>query len=170
MSQALIEEDQLEGEDIEAADGFEGADEFEEDAFGEDDELDELDEGDEFEDVDALDELEEAGRARPTNSKTSWPRATSSTTGSTSSATSRSTRRAVSTCRQRHADLRPAAVAIAQRLNPSVLQAMDADDAEAFFRRIGRGLRRSAAASAVSDVSPRAACVRRRRCFGGRCR
>lgn len=37
----------------------------------------------------------------------------------------------------------PAAVAIAQRLmNPAVLQSMDADDAEAFFRRIGRGLRR----------------------------
>jgi hypothetical protein len=36
----------------------------------------------------------------------------------------------------------PAAVAIASRLNPVVIQSMDADDADAFFRRIGRGLRR----------------------------
>jgi hypothetical protein len=36
----------------------------------------------------------------------------------------------------------PAAVAIANRLNPFVIESMDADDADAFFRRIGRGLRR----------------------------
>jgi len=36
----------------------------------------------------------------------------------------------------------PAAVAIARRLNPVVVDSMDADDADAFFRRIGRGLRR----------------------------
>jgi hypothetical protein len=36
----------------------------------------------------------------------------------------------------------PAAVAIAQRLNSFVVESMDADDADAFFRRIGRGLRR----------------------------
>ncbi len=36
----------------------------------------------------------------------------------------------------------PAAVALASRLNPFVLDALDADDADAFFRRIRRGLSR----------------------------
>jgi hypothetical protein len=35
----------------------------------------------------------------------------------------------------------PAAVALARGLNPFVLESMDADDAEAFFRRIARGIR-----------------------------
>jgi hypothetical protein len=35
----------------------------------------------------------------------------------------------------------PAAVALARGLNPFVLESMDADDAEAFFRRIARGVR-----------------------------
>lgn len=35
----------------------------------------------------------------------------------------------------------PAAVALARNLNPFVLESMDADDAEAFFRRIARGIR-----------------------------
>lgn len=35
----------------------------------------------------------------------------------------------------------PAAVALARNLNPFVLESMNADDAEAFFRRIARGVR-----------------------------
>ncbi|XXF77668.1 hypothetical protein P2318_32140 [Myxococcaceae bacterium GXIMD 01537] len=35
----------------------------------------------------------------------------------------------------------PAAVVLARNLNPFVLESMDADDAEAFFRRVARGIR-----------------------------
>ncbi|MBN8233020.1 hypothetical protein JYK02_36455 [Corallococcus macrosporus] len=38
----------------------------------------------------------------------------------------------------------PAAVALARTLNPFVLESMDADDAEAFLRRIGQRVRRAA--------------------------
>jgi hypothetical protein len=56
------------------------------------------------------------------------------------------------------------AVAMARRLNPFVLESMDADEADAFFRRIGRSLRRVGAAAArgvrtVGRVAGRAARV-----------
>ncbi|ADO75882.1 hypothetical protein [Stigmatella aurantiaca] len=57
----------------------------------------------------------------------------------------------------------PAAVALARGLNPFVLESVDADDAEAFFRRIARGLRGAVrgVARGVQRVVARAAAAPR---------
>jgi hypothetical protein len=139
MQSSLAAEDLLEGEDA-----LEEVDEFEQDAFAEQDafsEVDELGERDALDDVEALDEFEEADALADEFEEELSAEdegdalddfgdfALDSATGLYTPAPPR----LISG---------PAAVAIAQRLNPVVLQSMDADDADAFFRRIGRGLRR----------------------------
>jgi hypothetical protein len=132
---ALNEEDALEGED-----SFEDVDGLEEDGFEELEELDAVDVGedgldeleaaeelgDEFEDALAEEEGEEGEEedafeefgdfALDESSGLFVPARPALITG-------------------------PAATAVASRLNPFVLESMNADDADAFFRRIGRAVR-----------------------------
>jgi hypothetical protein len=136
---ALFEEDTLaEGEALEAGDLEAGADAYGDDAF---DELDELAEAGDVEGLDALEELDAAEGladefeeslgdefAEEDSADAFGDYAVDDATGLY--------------LPRRQLITGPAAVAIARRLNPFVLEAMSADDADAFFRRIGRGLRR----------------------------
>lgn len=133
MQASLVEEDLLEGEE-----GFEEVDSLEEDAFSE---VDELGETDTLDDVDALDEFEEADtladefdeELHAENEGGALDEFGDFALDSATGLYMPSPPGLISG---------PAAVAIAQRLNPVVLESMDADDADAFFRRIRRGLRR----------------------------
>ena len=142
MQESLAEEDLLDvDEDVDAVDALE------EDAFSEIDELDAADESDaldaldtadefeevdEFEEADALaDEFEEELAAD--DSADELDEFGEFAVDEASGLYLPSAPRLISG---------PAAVALAQRLNPFVVESMDADDADAFFRRIGRGLRR----------------------------
>ena len=139
MQESLAEEDLLDADE-----DVDGVDALEEDAFSEIDELDESDgldaldaadefeEVDEFEEADALaDEFEEELAAD--DSADELDEFGDFAVDEASGLYLPSAPRLISG---------PAAVALAQRLNPFVVDAMDADDADAFFRRIGRGLRR----------------------------
>jgi len=130
---------------LDEADLLESGDDFESDAFEEDassgDSLDELEELDALDEGDALDELEAAGdladefeaELDADEDSDGLDEFGDFALDSASGLYMPSAPRLISG---------PAAVAIAQRLNPFVVEAMDADDADAFFRRIGRGLRR----------------------------
>ena len=132
MMQTALDEADL----LESGDDFE-SDAFEDDAFSGDslDELDELDEGDALDELDAAgdlaDEFEDEFAAD--DGGDGLDEFGDFALDSASGLYVPSAPRLISG---------PAAVAIAQRLNPFVVEAMDADDADAFFRRIGRGLRR----------------------------
>lgn len=130
---------------LDEADLLESGDDFESDAFEEDafsgDSLDEVDELDALDEGDALDELDEAGaladefeaELESGDAGDELDEFGDFAVDSASGLYVPAAPRLISG---------PAAVAIAQRLNPFVIESMDADDADAFFRRIGRGLRR----------------------------
>ena len=134
MQDALDEADLLESDD-----GFEESESFEEDAFSELDELDELSESESLDD--AFEELDEAesladdfeGELAAGDEGDALDEFGDFALDSATGLYMPSAPRLISG---------PAAVAIARRLNPFVIDSMDADDADAFFRRIGRGLRR----------------------------
>jgi hypothetical protein len=135
MQTALDEADLLEtGDDFES-DGFAESDAFEGDALSELDELDTLDEGDGFDALDDADALADEFEAEldSDDAGDGLDEFGDFALDSASGLYVPSAPRLISG---------PAAVAIAQRLNPFVVESMDADDADAFFRRIGRGLRR----------------------------
>ena len=151
----LFEADELdEAESSDSMDGFEDAfsevDNLADEAFAADDageefealdELENEDSGDEFEEFDALDELEAAGDLADEfeDALESDDEGDGLDEFGDFAVDPRSGLYVPATPRLISG---PAAVAIAQRLNPFVIESMDADDAEAFFRRIGRGLRR----------------------------
>ncbi len=139
MQESLADVDLLDvDEDVDAADeleedAFSELDEFEEsDSLDALDAADEFEEMDEFEEADALaDEFEE--ELQTDDSADELDEFGEFAIDEASGLYLPSRPRLISG---------PAAIALAQRLNPFVVEAMDADDADAFFRRIRRGLRR----------------------------
>ena len=131
MMQTALDEADL----LESGDDFE-SDAFEDDAFSGDslDELDALDEGDALDELDAAGDLadEFEDELAADDAGDGLDEFGDFALDSASGLYVPSAPRLISG---------PAAVAIAQRLNPFVIESMDADDADAFFRRVGRGLR-----------------------------
>lgn len=164
MMQDALVDDLLESEDTEQVDGAEETDGFE-DAFAEidelaaDDNLEDLDAADELSDVDAaededlnaldesedgdvLDELDAAGDLADEFEDELYADDDRADELDEFGDFAVDARSGLYLPTPRRLITGPAAVAIAQRLNPFVVESMDADDADAFFRRIGRGLRR----------------------------
>ncbi len=123
-------------------DDFDDMDDFEEDGFDDLDELDELDEWDELDDMDELDEWDALGMddfdemdALGFDGLDEWDDADDYDYDAASRLYLPSAPRIVSG---------PTAAALASMLNPAVMDSLDADEADAFFRRIGGFLKRAA--------------------------